>query len=324
MSSFKALIPKFGILITLIPTILGAALDTGADRLIARKATSLLQARDTPFQTRILDTGTTFTEDNNGVWQLIDCDGDIIPDLVYIKTQNTGSGRVEVHIASASSDFKTRIFESGTTFTPENDGTWLMVPSRTGARADLALIKTSNTASGNVEVHIASGSSGYQTRTIETATIFGDETDGSWSLLDFDGDGILDLVFIKTSNTGTRTVEVHVASGASKYQTHIFDGGSDFAPETDGVWSLAPYSNGPDLCFIRTSNTGTNTVEVHVSSRQSKYQTRILDTGSDFGEETDGFWSLIDFNRDGKVDLVFIKTQNTGTGTIEIHIASGS
>ena len=56
--------------------------------------------------------------------------------------------------------FSTRIVDTGTTFDPETDGTWLMV-HRDGSTPDLAFIKTSNVASGKVEVHIASGASNY-------------------------------------------------------------------------------------------------------------------------------------------------------------------
>ena len=37
--------------------------------------------------------------------------------------------------------------------------------------------------SGYVEVHIASRSSDYQTRIVETPTTFVNETDGSWSIV---------------------------------------------------------------------------------------------------------------------------------------------
>ncbi|KAI3319639.1 hypothetical protein HD806DRAFT_508635 [Xylariaceae sp. AK1471] len=52
--------------------------------------------------------------------------------------------------------------------------------------------------SGRVGVHIASGASNYTTRTLETATVFGNENNGVWKLYDYDGDGILDPVNIKT------------------------------------------------------------------------------------------------------------------------------
>jgi hypothetical protein len=34
--------------------------------------TKVLSTRSVPYMTRILDTGTTFLEENNGVWQLIE------------------------------------------------------------------------------------------------------------------------------------------------------------------------------------------------------------------------------------------------------------
>jgi hypothetical protein len=37
-----------------------------------------------------------------------------------------------------------------------------------------------------------------------------------------------------------------------------------------------------------------------------------------------GVWLMADYDRDGIPDLVFIKTSNTGTGRIEVHIASGA
>jgi hypothetical protein len=40
-------------------------------------------------------------------------------------------------------------------------------------------------------------------------------------------------------------------------------------------------------------------------------------------QETNGVWSLIDFNKDGVLDLTYIKYQNTGTGKVEVHVASG-
>ncbi|RYP51355.1 hypothetical protein DL768_003283 [Monosporascus sp. mg162] len=284
-----------------------------------------LSTRAAPYQTRILATGTTYAEENNGVWQLIDATGDGIPDLAYIKTSNTGTKSVEVHIASSSSNFKTRIFAAGTTFAPETDGTWLLVPSKSSTLPDLVFIKTSNTPSGKVEVHIASGASSYRTRTLETATVFSNENNGIWKLYDYDGDGILDLVYIKTSNTGTKRIEVHVASGASTYSRFILQTGTTYAPENNGFWSLAPYSSptAADLVYIKDANTGTGNVEVHVASASSGYQTRIFAGGSTYGQEANGVWSLIDYNRDGVLDLAYIKYQKTGTRTVEVHVAAG-
>ena len=173
----------------------------------------------------------------------------------------------------------------------------------------LAFIKTANTPNGHVEVHLASGSSGYLTRILETPTTFLNESDGVWQLLVNQ-----DLAFIKTSNTPSGRVEVHIASRASNYQTRTLETPTTFVNESDGVWQLLPNQ---DLGFIKTSNTPNGHVEVHIASRASNYQTRILETPTTFVNESDGVWQLL-WNQ----DLAFIKTSNTPNGHVEVHIAS--
>src|SRR5205823_5028457 len=108
--------------------------------------------------------------------------------------------------------FSKRIFERASTFGNETDGTWLMIDYDGYGIPDLVFIKTDNTPNGHVEVHISSAASQYQTRILEVATTFGNENDGIWLMADYDGDGIPDLVFIKTDNTPNGHVEVHIAS----------------------------------------------------------------------------------------------------------------
>ncbi|KAI1309809.1 hypothetical protein F5Y03DRAFT_382921 [Xylaria venustula] len=306
--------------------ILSLYLPTPIFGLALKSEEKLLSARQSPYGTRILDTGSTFGQEDNGVWQLIDATADGIPDLAYIKTKSTGTDSVEVHIASSSSGFQTRIVETGTTFAEESDGTWLLVPSTNSALPDLAFIKTSNTPSGKVEVHIASGASQYKTRTQETATAFANEDNGFWSLYDYDGDGILDLVYIKTRNTRSRKVEVYIASGASSYSQIILQAVTTFAPDNNGFWLLAPFS-GPgeaDLAFIKDANTATGRIEIYAASKSSGYRARIFQGASGaFAEEANGIWSLIDYNGNGVLDLTYIKYVSTGTGTTEVHVAAG-
>jgi hypothetical protein len=109
------------------------------------------------FETRIFEAATTFVNETDGTWLMADWDRDGIPDLVFIKTNNTPNGHVEVHIASGKSNFETRIFEAATTFVNETDGTWLMADWDRDGIPDLVFIKTNNTPNGHVEVHIARG-----------------------------------------------------------------------------------------------------------------------------------------------------------------------
>jgi len=227
------------------------------------------------FQTRILETATTFADESDGTWQFLSN-----LDLGFIKTANTPSGRVEVHVASRSSNYQTRTLEAATSFANETDGVWGLLPN-----LDLVFVKTANTPNGHVEVHIASRSSNYQTRTLETATTFANETDGTWQIL-----ANQDLAFIKTANTPSGHVEVHIASRSSNYQTRTLETATTFANETDGTWQLLPNL---DLVFVKTANTPSGQVEVHIASKSSNYQTRIVETPTTFAEEQDGVWSLV-------------------------------
>jgi hypothetical protein len=123
----------------------------------------------------VIETGTTFAEEQDGVWKLVDFDGDNKQDLVFIKTSNCGTNTVEVHIASAASNFQTRILETGTTFAQEEDGSWRFADYDKDGKPDLYFVKINNTPNGHIEVHVASAASNYQTRVIETATTFAAE-----------------------------------------------------------------------------------------------------------------------------------------------------
>ena len=161
-----------------------------------------------------------------------------------------------------------RTFDGVSNFAQESDGVWQLVNTGDSGPSNLVFIKTTNTPSGNVEVHIDSGASNYQTRTLDAVTNFASETDGTWGVVnDAPGSATApDLYFIKTANTPSGNVEVHIDSGASNYQTRILDAVSNFAIETDGVWSMV-YSGSslPDLVFIKTANTPSGNVEVHLA-----------------------------------------------------------
>jgi hypothetical protein len=67
-------------------------------------------------------------------------------------------------------------------------------------------------------------------------------------------------------------------------------------------------------------------VEVHIASAKSKYQKFFLETATVFDLQPSdaGTWFMADFDRDGKADLIFIKTANTTIldGKVEVYIAS--
>ncbi len=80
-------------------------------------------------------------------------------DLYFVKTRNTESGKVEAFTATAASGYQTGV-SSVTRFSPgdANNGWFGLLPN-----TDLYFVKTKNTGSDRVEVHTATGASGYQT-----------------------------------------------------------------------------------------------------------------------------------------------------------------
>ncbi|MEJ3750488.1 FG-GAP-like repeat-containing protein [Actinomycetes bacterium KLBMP 9797] len=196
-------------------------------------------------------------------------------------------------------------------------------------RPDLVAIKRSNTGTGSTEVHIASGAANFQSFLLHTGTAL-EQTDGTFdfALTDWDRDGRPDLAAIKKSNTGTNSTEVHILSGASNFQTFLLQTPSA-VEETDDTFDfdLADWDRDgqPDLVAIKKSNTGTGTTEVHIASGAANFQTFLLHTPTGV-EETDHTFDflLTDWNSDSQPDLVAVKKSNTGTGTTEVHIASGA
>lgn len=131
------------------------------------------------YQKRVLETGTTFLPETDGVWTLADWNGDGIPDLIFIKTSNTRTGEVEVHVASGALNYQSRMSESRSTVLPETNGTWMMADFTGDGKFDLIYIKTAKCATRRVEVHVASAASGYRDRALEKPTRFLVRNDGT-------------------------------------------------------------------------------------------------------------------------------------------------
>jgi len=131
-------------------------------------------------------------------------------DLYFIKTRNTGSGKVEVHSYPRSSAYQGGGIHTATALgTGDQSNGWFQMVG-----TDLYFIKTKNTGSGKVEIHSYPRSSNYQGGGIHTATALGtgDQSNGWFQMVG------TDLYFIKTKNTGSGKVEVHSYPRSSNYQ----------------------------------------------------------------------------------------------------------
>ncbi|CAI7640315.1 unnamed protein product [Penicillium manginii] len=207
------------------------------------------------FQSFILQTGTALHEtDDTFEFAVGDWNGDGRPDLFAIKKSNTGSKSTEVHILSGDSNFQSFILQTGTALHETDDTFEFAIGDWNGdGRPDLFAVKKSNTDSKSTEVHILSGASNFQSFSLQTDTAL-HETDNTFEFAvgDWNGDGRPDLFAVKKSNTGSKSTEVHILSGASNFQSFILQTGTALH-ETDNTFDFA-------------SNTGSKSTEVHIIS----------------------------------------------------------
>jgi hypothetical protein len=121
--------------------------NTGSGRVEVHSATPASGFRDGVHGVTWFSPG----DNSNGWFQMVGSE------VFFIKTKNTGSGKVEIHSATAGSGYKSAGQHSVTWFSPgdANNGWFQMVGS------DLFFIKTKNTGSGKVEIHSATAGSGY-------------------------------------------------------------------------------------------------------------------------------------------------------------------
>jgi hypothetical protein len=156
---------------------------------------------------------------NFAKWRLAEFQGDGQPDLYGIKTKNTGSGRVELHAASANSNFGSFLLHAATGFSTAdapNFADWQLNGFYFDGQSDLYGIKIKNTGSGQVEVHIASASSNFASFLLHVVTPFivADAPNfGGWLLSEVNVSGTPNFYGVKSANTGSARVELHVAEG---------------------------------------------------------------------------------------------------------------
>jgi len=232
--------------------------------------------------------------------------------LSLVKTRSI-SGNIEVHEAADPYQSFGLHAATGLSAGEANLGQFQLLSDQ------LMYVKTSATGSGRVELHSRSAASGFQSPGVDLATWFsvGDGSNGLFSIVNGD------LVFIKTRNTGSGMVEVHRVSGANLTGPPVYSVATliPTADAANGTFQMV----GNDLVFIKTHNTGSGRVEVHIADPATNYTTWKLHAATVFssGDWTNGVFSMHNVYSGGDGDLVFIKTRSTGTGTVELFVASG-
>lgn len=203
--------------------------------------------------------------------------GDNQPDLWAIRLRGGASGRVEVHVLSATSGYRSYLAHIATALPaiPATSDPQVQLGSYAGdGQQDLFLMIDRNTGSGRVEVHVLSAASGYQTFSAHIATGLGEPASGqTWQYLVGDARGYGNLVAVLTGgSSGSGRTEVHVLTQASYYQAFSSHAATPFSLGLNGSWSLGWAGAGatPNLYLLLRVGSR-QTVELHALSGASGY-----------------------------------------------------
>jgi len=239
-------------------------------------------------------------------------------DVFFLKTANTQSAKVEVHVSRAKHIYspppdstEPRIFSSPFALNSITATDILDVDD-----GDLYVIRTANTTSGRVEFQRATAASTYKTldpqQPVATAFTTADAANGKFIV----DNG--DFYFIKTKNTTHGNVEITRAPRADNYQlpagTVPVKTTLTVSEAANGTFAVL----GGNVFFIKIKNTGSNTAEVFLFRAVDKYavQPTFYSTSFNIAEGPKGTWDV-----GPNKDLYFIK--QTGVNQFqktEVHI----
>lgn len=206
------------------------------------------------------------------------------PDLIGVGLRNTGSGKVEVHVLSAASGYTKWLAHIATAVPAQPAGARVdvaMKPYAGDGRSNLYVILASGTGSGNVEVHVASEASSYQSFLVHAATALPQSQVGNdqWEFLVGDAAGSGDLVGVLHGGaTGSGRSEVHVLSRSSGYRDWTLHAALPVGLTSDQQynWLLddANADGRPDLLLVKMNGTTSGRTEVSVLDSASTFQSR--------------------------------------------------
>jgi SpoIID/LytB domain protein len=231
-------------------------------------------------------------------YQIAPYQGDGQPDLYSICLRGCGSGRVEVHVLSAASNYTTFLAHIATALgsVPASQHPEVRIGSYAAdGRQDLFLVLDHGTGSRRVEVHVLSAATSYATFLTHQATALVEPPPGQgWDYLVGDPAGNGDLVAIHDSgSTGSGVTEVHVLSEQSRYQTYTAHDATGLALGTTTTYGLGSSAGTgvPDLYAVLPAGASGRT-EMQVLSGASAYRTIVAHVVTPLVASPPSDWAL--------------------------------
>jgi hypothetical protein len=218
--------------------------------------------RSGTFQSFNLHTGTAITQADAPNFDFTIGAGS---DLYCLKRHNTGTGRLEMHILTSSSNYQTFRVQTGTPITESHAANFVFAVE--GGSGDLFCFKRTNTGTGKLEVHILTASSNYQQFRFEKGTPI---TQADAANFDF-AVGNSNVYCIKRTGTATGKLEVHILDGGNDYQSFRLQTSTPITQADAANFSFAVGDGSSDLYCLKRTNTGTGRLEVHILKAGDNY-----------------------------------------------------
>jgi kumamolisin len=251
--------------------------------------------------------------------------------LFAVHATGTSSGHVEIDELTQASGYKTYHREVATALAPTDPANWqyFIAPFRGDGKHDLYAIRTGNTGSGMVEVHVLSEASNYQTYIDHIATPLPEVAPNQWqfTLGSFAGDKASDLYAIHYNATSSHRVEVHTLSAASNYRTWVEHAATALAVVAPNTWQflVGDATGSGNLVGVLRSG-GSRHTEVHILTRVSGYRTFSLHVATPLPPMPVSIaeFNLTTYDADATPDLNLTLFANTGSGDTEVHVLNGA
>lgn len=209
-----------------------------------------------------------------------------------------------------------------------DDVSYVVGAKTTKAPLQLVAIHHQNTTSGKAEV-VADGVDGSWQKPQVTSEPTHPAAEVSYTLADYDHDGVADLFQISHNNTASGLLEVKILSGASSFAT---EQASFITSEPTRVGQTTSYhvadynyDGRPDIYAVTQSGTASKHVEVKIFNGAMHYSTLfgswVTDEPTHSADEA--YYSLGDHDGDGVMDVYQVLHFGTQSGKTEVSVLDG-
>jgi hypothetical protein len=200
-----------------------------------------------------------------------DANNDGKTDIYFISRYGNGTPNVEVHILDGASNYASFIGHYSTSLAALPGGlswTFDVGDYNQDGTLDLYAFKKVEGGSAKTELHIYSGSDGFQTALAHLVLPLGPTgDDDAWEfhVADIDSDGIPDVVAVAKQN-GIST-EVHILKGSDNYSKFSLETGTALSltgKDSRWVFGVNDYNNDGQADLFAINKVGQHGLEVHV------------------------------------------------------------